>query len=332
MIEMVLDHADVARIRFAHSPMRELVFSIRTLQDPGGQRMYRIWLTSVRGRLSEPNMDLLTALLPAGARFVPDLLLPTPNEPWGALTDELEVVAATPPDVVRTELEILYEDRGLPDVLQPLYEDPAAHLPTVAEAIQRYWSAAIEPVWHRLRALSTADVSYRMDQFAFGGVERVLDDLHPELSLDQNRLQISKPRSCHHRFDLAGAGILLVPCVFAWRTLMVGCCGVDQPTLTYPPRGVAQFCEPAHEDGDPLAALIGKSRAALLTALGVPMTTTELAARFNLSAGTVSEHLAVLKSAALITSRRRGRMVIYHRTAAGNALVTTSGITPRTQR
>jgi hypothetical protein len=34
----------------------------------------------------------------------------------------------------------------------------------------RYWQAAVEPFWPRLRALSTADLTYRMEQFANGGL------------------------------------------------------------------------------------------------------------------------------------------------------------------
>jgi len=35
--------------------------------------------------------------------------------------------------------------------------------------------------------------------------------------------------------------VRLVPCVFTWPTLIVECCKVDQPSLTYPPRGVAEL-------------------------------------------------------------------------------------------
>ena len=35
MIEIVLAHSDLARVRFAHSPVWELVASLRVLQDPG---------------------------------------------------------------------------------------------------------------------------------------------------------------------------------------------------------------------------------------------------------------------------------------------------------
>jgi hypothetical protein len=34
MIEIVLAHSDLARVRFAHSPIEELVASLRVLQDP----------------------------------------------------------------------------------------------------------------------------------------------------------------------------------------------------------------------------------------------------------------------------------------------------------
>src|SRR6266508_106977 len=87
------------------------------------------------------------------------------------------------------------------------------------------------------RALITADLAYRMEQFADGGVARVLENLHPEIAFANDLLQIDKPQHYHHRFDLAGTGIVLMPCVFTWPTVGVDCGGVDQPVLVYPPRG-----------------------------------------------------------------------------------------------
>jgi hypothetical protein len=43
---------------------------------------------------------------------------------------------------VRAELDKVREDRPLPAVLRPLYDDPAAHLPSVVEELRRYWQAA----------------------------------------------------------------------------------------------------------------------------------------------------------------------------------------------
>jgi DNA-binding transcriptional ArsR family regulator len=322
MIELVLAHSDLARVRFAHSPVRELVASLLALQNRTHQVMHGSWLATVRPRLGELRLELLTALVPVG-RYLPAFLLPPVAGPWPALADELEVVATSHPAVVRAELEGVYQDQPLPTVLQPLYEDPAAHLPAIAGELQRYWRVAIQPVWQRVRAVCAADLTYRQEQFAAGGLARVLADLHSELTLEADRLRVDKPHHCHQRFDLAGTGILVVPCAFIWPSLMVECCGVDQPAVTYPARGVAELWEePPAEHADPLIALVGRTRATLLTALGLPRTTTQLAAQLGLSPPAVSQHLKVLKDAALVSGRRRGRMVLYQRTPAASTLLT----------
>jgi DNA-binding transcriptional ArsR family regulator len=323
MIEIVLAHSDLARVRFAHSPIEELVASLRVLQDPGRQLMYGPWVSTVRPRLGGPGMELLTALAPTG-RYLPAFLFPPPTQPWGVLTEELEQVVASPPAMVRSELDKVREGRPLPTVLEPLYADPAGHLPEVAAELARYWQAAIEPVWSRLRGLCAADLAYRMERFADGGLARVLGDLHPDLDFTDELLRVDKPHHCSHRFDLAGTGIVLVPCAFSWPSLSVDCCGVDQPALIYPPRGVAELWEDTMaEQPDPLSALVGRTRATLLAALALPSTTTQLAIQLDLSPAAVSQHLKILKDTALVTAHRRGRMVLYQRTPAATALLET---------
>ncbi|HEV2893499.1 MAG TPA: DUF5937 family protein, partial [Actinomycetota bacterium] len=162
MIEIVLAHSDLARVRFAHSPIEELVASLRVLQDPARQPMYGRWLSAARPRLDGLRLELLTALTPTG-RYLPAFLFPPPAQPWGALEAELEQVVASPPALVRAELDKVREGRPLPAVLEPLYQDPAAHLPAVADELARYWRAAVEPVWRQVRALCTADLAHRME-------------------------------------------------------------------------------------------------------------------------------------------------------------------------
>jgi DNA-binding transcriptional ArsR family regulator len=321
MIEITLAHSDLARVRFAHSPVEELVASLRVLQDPGRQLMYGRWVAATRGRLGGLRLDLLAALAPTG-RYLPAFLFPPSTRPWGVLSEELAQVAASPPAVVRAELDKVREGAPLPAVLGPLYDDPAGQLPAVVEELARYWEAAIEPVWSRVRGLCAADLAYRMEQFAGGGLARVLGDLHPDLGFADELLRVDKPHHCSHRFDLAGTGIVLVPCAFTWPSLSVDCCGVDQPALIYPPRGVAELWEDTMaEQPDPLSALVGRTRASLLAILAVPGTTTQLAERLELSPAAVSQHLKILKDAALVSAHRRGRMVLYQRTPAATTLL-----------
>ena len=321
MIEMRLAHVDLARVRFALSPARELVASLLVLQDPARQCMHGGWLSAARRQLGGLELELLTALVPLG-HYLPEFLFPPPTRPWGVLAEEMDAIAASPPAVVRAELDKVRQDRPLPAVLRPLYEDPASQLPAVAAAMRRYWQATVEPVWPRLRGVSAADVAYRMERFASGGLARVLADLHPEVALEGDRLRVDKRHHCSHRFDLAGMGILLVPCAFIWPTVLVECCETDQPALTYPTRGVAELWQQASdEQTDPLSALVGRTRATLLAVLGLPRTTTQLAGQLGLSPPAVSQHLKVLKDTGLVNARRRGRMVLYQRTAAATTLL-----------
>jgi DNA-binding transcriptional ArsR family regulator len=321
MIELVLAHTDLARVRFAHSPIHELVASLLVLQDRNRRPMYDGWLASVRPRLGGLPLELLTTLTRPG-RYLPGFLFPAPAVPRPGLADELAAVVASPPAMVRAELDKFCDGRPLPSRLRPLYEDPPAHLPAVVEALRRYWEVAVLPVWPRLQAVCALDLTYRMERFADGGLTRVLADLHPELAMDGDRLRIDKPHHCHQCFDLAGAGIVVVPCAFAWPSLLVDCCGVDQPALVYPPRGMAELWEePSADQADPLTALVGRTRAVLLATLDLPRTTTQLAAQLGLSPPAVSQHLKILRDTALVTARRRGKMVLYQRTPAATALL-----------
>jgi hypothetical protein len=65
VIEIDMAHTDLAQLRFAHSPVRELVASMRVLHDRSRHQMYGAWLSTVRGRLGGLRVDLLTALAPS---------------------------------------------------------------------------------------------------------------------------------------------------------------------------------------------------------------------------------------------------------------------------
>lgn len=327
MIEIVLKHADLARMRFAHSPVRELIASLRVLNDHRRRPVYHGWLTGIGEQLRGVRLDLLVAL--AAGPHPPDFLTPSPTAAWGVLAEELAAVAAASAPAVRAGLEAGHRGRAVPAAARALYDDPAGQLPVVVEEMNRYWQVAIEPIWQRLRALCAADVSYRLEQVAVGGVARVLGGLHSTVSFAQDRLLVERPGRGRRRIDLDGSGILLIPCAFAWPALTVHpahLSSVDSLSLIYPPRGVAELWQstPAGETGA-LSALLGRTRATLLAALGLPTTTTELAHQLDMSAAAISQHLKILKACGLVAAHRRGRTVLYHRTAAASALLAATG-------
>jgi DNA-binding transcriptional ArsR family regulator len=108
--------------------------------------------------------------------------------------------------------------------------------------------------------------------------------------------------------------------VFVWPKLVWS----DPPspsTLIYPARGIAELWRPNETPRvEALGRLLGRTRALLLASLAEPATTTALARRHQLSAGTVSEHLSTLREAGLITGQRRGHAVSYVQTRLGSQL------------
>ena len=67
--------------------------------------------------------------------------------------------------------------------------------------------------------------------------------------------------------------------------------------------------------------MLGRSRATLLGDLDAPRTTTDLAARLDMTPGGVSQHLSALRESGLVSSRRNGRQVLYCRSPLADELV-----------
>jgi DNA-binding transcriptional ArsR family regulator len=324
VIELRVAAADLARIRFAYSPMRELVASLAVHRDPARARMHQRWLSAVRTSSSALDLGTVRALV-GEPGYLPDFLLPPPRRQETSLADELAQIRATPADTVRAELDKQYGGKPLPGPLRELAEHPDRALGTLVDELRRYWEVALEPVWPRLRRLLDADLMYRANQLTTGGVAHLLSGLHPDLEYAEDALRIHWNR-WDYRTGLRGTGLLLVPCVFGWPRLTVVTDEAYQPTLTYGPRGIAQVWSPAPDtDAAPIAELLGRSRAALLARLDLPQSTTWLAAHLGLTAPAVSQHLAVLRRAGLVTAHRTGRWVLYRRTPLGTRLLAGSG-------
>jgi DNA-binding transcriptional ArsR family regulator len=71
--------------------------------------------------------------------------------------------------------------------------------------------------------------------------------------------------------------------------------------------------------------LIGPTRAAILDTIQTGRSTTELARRVGVSAGSVSQHTAVMRDAGLILTTRVGKAVIHTLTPTGIAVLNASG-------
>lgn len=327
MIRLRFSVDDVSRVRFGFAPVREAVLSVRTLAAPErGAALHTPWARRVAPALRAADMELLTALVrPAG--YIPDFLIPVTPARSESLEAGLAKIAATALPLVTRELTHL---AGHPQaqrgpgrtarvaLLRRLAADPAAALSRIVGAVKHYWTVAVAPEWPRIRSLLQADLSYRLDQLAEGGVRQLFRTLHPLVTLRGDTLEIVKYYD--GVADLGRRGLLLVPCVFAWPDVVVRTAD-PQPTVTYPPRGLGRLWESPVPRDNALGDLIGRSRAAVLAQLDLPMTTTQLACLLDLSAPTLNVHLKTLQAAGAVAARRDGRAVLYARTDLGERLL-----------
>jgi DNA-binding transcriptional ArsR family regulator len=320
MIEFRFGSDDLARTRFAISPLWETAAAIRSLRNPSVASLHLPWVKRIRPHLKGLDLSLPLALLPKTG-YIADFLTPPPVSPLMSFEEELDVLRATPADLVRKDAGYLIED-GIPrEQLQPFVDDPEGTVERLADALEAFWTVAMEPDWGRIQSMLEADILYRSRRLTEGGLDLIFSDLHSLVSWAGNTLTIHCECAVPE-LDLGGRGLVLVPSVFYPHKTAAMTEEPWQPTLIYPARGVALLWEEAASAPDALAKVLGKSRAALLADLDAPRTTTDLAQRLEMTPGGVSQHLSALKDSGFVTARRNGRSVLYCRSELADQLVT----------
>ncbi|OKI61868.1 ArsR/SmtB family transcription factor [Micromonospora sp. CB01531] len=324
MVAIGLSAGAVARVRFALSCLWETVASVRVLRDPGQHAIHLPWVNRVRPRLAEADLigpdRLLWHLVPPAPGYLADFLTPPPAGLAPDLGQELAALRGTPSGTVRAHLDLYPGPR--PPALSALYADPEDGLHRLADEIEAYWRLGLAGDWPQIRALLEAEVFRRARRLAEDGAAGLLNDLHERVRWEGDALLISQ-RHCTAPDVPDGSGLVLVPSVFVWPSVLSIAAG-DVPQLAYPARGLGALwaCPPTAPDA--LGAVLGRGRARLLAALDAPRSTTELARHTGLSPAGVSQHLTALRAAGLVVTHRQGRSLLSSRTAVAEALLTAS--------
>jgi DNA-binding transcriptional ArsR family regulator len=314
---------ELAKARFALSPIANLLGGIlRTVGDrawvvPGFDAA---WLARSRAAIADdPVLSALADLL-RGTVEVPDLLSMPPSGVDTLIEAELAVLRATPHDVASRQLRAsaAAQRDGRVRPLPAILTRPGVS-GRLATAFGTYWDAVIAPHWPRVRAGLERDLIRRAGLLATYGWARALDGLRANLRWHgDGRIDLVGMPGPSHR--LVGAELLFVPSATA-----AGWLSLDPPrryALVYRAAGVVEaWSSAAAGPPDRLERLIGRSRAALLTALAEPASTSQLVAQLGISLGAAGDHLGVLRDAGLVSRSRSGRSVQYRRTALGDGLV-----------
>ncbi|PYC75764.1 transcriptional regulator [Micromonospora arborensis] len=330
MLKIHFSGEDILRTRVAPAadPVWELVLSLHALQgrnrDPSTASWRRTVSRGLRQDVASEQLRLLFALNPPRGYF-PDFL--TPYASVDGFEAGLDAVRSTPTGMLHRDLSVLAAENHLPSSAAALARGEVAVLHHLTDSMEQYRSLAISPYWSQIQSAVAADRARRARALLDGGVEGLLTSLRPALHWDGGVLQVR--HYPHNReLHLDGRGLLLVPSFFCAETPVALLDPALQPVLVYPVDrlgGLASVDDtaaaPSGAARDSLAALLGRTRAAVLQASDEGCTTGEVARQLNISPAAASQHATVLRNAGLLVSHRDRNSVLHTLTPLGRAML-----------
>lgn len=231
---------------------------------------------------------MLRSLVPSTG-YVPDVLTPSPRFAPSFRT-QLEEVRATPAEEFAAQVDWMERDPGTTREWKArtatartfAVQHPEQALPVVADQLESYWRAVLEPIWGRLDHSLSHDIRDRTLLAERGGTAAMLSSVNERVSWDGTTLSV---RSTYDfSTTMGGAGIAFVPSVFSQSEVLTMLPPLE-PMLVYPRTLARDFWSEEPEDPDPLSNLLGRVRATILHSVRSPVTTGALASIAGVTPG-----------------------------------------------
>ena len=319
-MEFRLGSTDISAIRFGISPGYELVHAVRVVLRPQLAPLHWGWFRTLRHETAGEGFRLM-AVVSGVDGYMPDFLT---ADPAGDMTPEEEVerLRQVPDERLRADLQkmVIRSSGERQREIRALVEDPARARREIVAAWQEVWDALLAPVWPQMLRLLRADIAVRARRSSDAGLAEMVASLHSTVTWHDDAVRVQLP---HYgaTVDCGGTGLMLAPSVMATRRCAVLDEPPTHPTIFYPAHGISEtWHRPTSDVLSALTALLGAGRARLVVELQQPLSTSECADLTGLAVSTASHHLAVLRNAGLVDSRRAGARVLHTRTPLGEAL------------
>lgn len=315
MLRIHFTPGDFARVRFLPrpAPLVELKLSLMMSRRRDSALLFGRWRRDLDHRLPPSTRPLWDLLQPFRGPAFLDPVSPD-------LDEGLDLVRSTPGTVVRSDVAKLRQP-PTPWVKALIGQDAHAwHL--LDRGLRDAYHSILATTWPTVRERHAAEFTRFALHTAEHGLEPALTTLVPTSTFHATtwhtttwHIPATKDRD-HH---LTGKGLTLLP-TFHWTHEPLIGATPNQPLLLVYPAGPGLPPPTPPTTTDPLANILGTSRARILRLLEHPHTTTELAAQANLSPAAASAHTTALRHAGLVSTERTGRSVQHTRTALGRML------------
>ncbi|MER5334631.1 ArsR family transcriptional regulator [Micromonospora sp. NPDC002717] len=204
-------------------------------------------------------------------------------------------------------------------------DDPTEAVNWLADGFAAYWELALAPLWNRMGVLLDDELLHRAKTLATEGPAVLLSQVSARRGAQFRRRGDTGSDRRGHTY--------VMPLIFYTDDPATLTDDAGNVVIVYRAGGVATLAEAVGDTGgtaarpaeasttSKLGVLIGRGRSMVLKAVDSPNTTAGLADELSLAPSTVSEHLATLTEAGLVSRRRVGRHVLYEVNSVGAALV-----------
>ncbi|MER6075350.1 winged helix-turn-helix domain-containing protein [Streptomyces sp. NPDC001817] len=303
----------------APAPLMELVLATAMLQHQGIDPVFSRWQQRTLRSFPRAARPLLELVPPTGkgplfldpiSRGLDDGLDQVRSSPTAFVCAELQRVCAAGRPHTPWKVHLAEQDHGAWQLLQ--------------DAVRAGYNGLLAPVWGRITSGFDAEQAWRAQILARQGIRAMLAGLSSGIRWRGAVLEIDSPEN--REIHLAGRGITLLPSASWAGRPLIGDYPHRPALLVY--RAVTPLTlleEPT--TNDPVAALLGRTRAAILALLTRQRTTTEVARDLRISKSSASEHAKALRHAGLIVSQREGQAVWHTCTPLGLVLVSRNSAT-----
>uniref|UniRef100_A0AAU2JST2 DUF5937 family protein n=1 Tax=Streptomyces sp. NBC_00049 TaxID=2903617 RepID=A0AAU2JST2_9ACTN len=195
-----------------------------------------------------------------------------------------------------------------------LLDDPAGVRVWLRRLLEDCDEAFFAETWKRVEPGQSADARHKAEVLRRKGLPAALKEVSSALSVDGGLTTVTADKMVNGSTTATdpriGTGLVFVPTNFGWPHLLVLHAPGWRPVVHYPLGSPRLASEPGSVELLQLRmeALAHPVRMKLCRSMArAPYTTSELATVYGITAPEVSRHLAVLKKAGLMHTRRQGR-------------------------
>ncbi|MFF8610315.1 DUF5937 family protein [Streptomyces sp. NPDC015346] len=329
------------RIAFCPSPLAELGAALHALSEPAHHPGLHAWVTTTAAALEPELADRLHEADFMWRSTRSDILLPA--RPRESLAEELDDLDRMDDErYVSSALEIScagHYTHGAPSPLidarmrrraldlaaargprqaafvERMLADPVSTRAWIRRLLEDCHEAFFSDTWQRVRIQLAADARHKTELLRRKGLAEAVVAASPAMSLEEDeqgsRIVVDKLVQGHT--TAKGSGLTFVPTTFGRPHLIALFAPGWQPVVQYPvPGRELAGTAPVETVKLRLEAVAHPMRMRMCRNLARgSYTTSELADAYGITAPEVSRHLAVLRKAGLLTTRRRGRYVLH---------------------